>query len=111
VIYELSLLLPVVIAYRLSSKERVHKEELDNRLGKIEQKLKSIVGVKIPLRGYERVPFFLEYFDVEGGIIRPKVNRERLEKIIKWHIESLGYVDRSAVKVLEAVMQFEEARP
>ncbi len=104
-IYELSLLLPVVVAHRLTRSGEARKEELDRILDGMERKLKSIIGVRVPLKNYERVPFFLEYFEVRDGVIRPKRDREYLDKAVKWHVDSLEYLDRTAMRVLREVLR------
>ena len=106
-IYELSLVLPLIVAHRLCRVNggRVRKEELDNVLAEMEEKLKSMIGIKVPLRGYERVPFFLEYFEVMEGVIEPKYDEERMEKTVRWHIDSLAYVDKAAAKVIVELLK------
>jgi len=78
----------------------VWKRELDIVLSEIEKRLRSVVGVRVPLKEYDRIPFFLAYFKIEGDLVKPRHDKEYMEQAIKWHLNSLAHEDKRASKIL-----------
>jgi len=100
-IYDLSLLLPVAVAHKLCrASGHVRKRELDMVLSEMEKRLRSVVGVRVPLKEYDRVPFFLAYFKIEGDLVKPRHDKEYMEQAVKWHLNSLAHEDRKAYAIL-----------